>query len=568
MAIRSTVVLALLIGLANSSHAAGVAPDEIHELVAQGSAEAVRALLAAEPTLLDARDELGRAPLLVAAVGENVEIARLLLTMGADVDPRDDRQRTPLWHAARENDGLEVASLLLANGADVNAVGFLNAPPVESALHNRNDAMVELLLDNGAALPTETGPRFRLMWIAAETSSERIFDRMFELLPTLDPAGEDAIGFLRAAAGGGSAAILNRLLATGINPDSPDVYGFLPIHMTSRSGFVEATLALIAGGADADSRTATGDSPYNLALANGHSDLAQRLVQAGADASPPSPPLLQGDYLGEQLPGSEPATFAPGIVSRAGSENIHSTTVFSRDGSEVYWSDSWAAPISFMKRIDGRWTMPAHVPFTTGNIDDLPMFSPDERRLYFLSSTPIGDGDPTRQEFLWYVERESRDDEWSEPIPGPAAINAVPLHWQFAIAPNGDFYIPTTTANSLGARDIHISRLADGEYQAVEPLGAQVNTAGDEHMPFIAPDDSYMVFAARDRPGTSDTFLLYISFRDSGGNFAEPIALPEAINGNGHRICPVITPDGKYLFYLAGTEVHWVSTDFVETLRE
>jgi hypothetical protein len=45
------------------------------------------------------------------------------------------------------------------------------------------------------------------------------------------------------------------------------------------------------------------------------------------------------------------------------------------------------------------------------------------------------------------------------------------------------------------------------------------------------------------------------------------ILLPEAINDRGGRICPVVTPDGRYLFYLVGTEVHWVSTDFVEGLR-
>lgn len=76
-----------------------------------------------------------------------------------------------------------------------------------------------------------------------------------------------------------------------------------------------------------------------------------------------------------------------------------------------------------------------------------------------------------------------------------------------------------------------------------------------------------MVFSARNRPGGTTDFSLYLSFRGSDGSFQEPVLLPEAINGRGGRICPVVTPDGKYLFYLVGTEVHWVSTDFVEGLR-
>ncbi len=563
---------ALLLLIANVGNFGGeaiarpVMPDEIHELVTRGDADAVRALLERDPSLLEARDERGQTPLHLATRGESAEIVRLLIEAGAEIDSRDRYQRAPFWYAAWRHDDLGILRLLLAHGADVNAVGFLDITPLEISLYNRSEAVIDFILDNGTALPAETDHQFRLMHTAASEGSSRVFDLMFENFLTLDPAGDDAIAVFRAGAEGGSAAVLERLLATGIDADSPDAYQGVPIHTTSRGGFTEATVALIAHGADMNRRTATGDSPYNLAMANGHAELANRLVELGADTSSPQPPLLVGDYLGEPLPGREPLTFAPGIISRGGSTAIHATTVFSRDGNEVYWSDGAGAPISFMRRVDGRWTMPALVPFTTGYNDDLPMFSPDGKRLYFLSSMPVDDRAATDQEFLWYVERESGDDAWSEPIPGPASINAVRLHWQFSIAPNGDFYIPTTTEDSLGT-DIHVSRLVDGEYGAVEPIEGPLNTTGDEHMPFIAPDDSYMVFAARNRPGGTADYRLYVSFRGPDGFFQEAILLPEAINAQGARICPVVTADGKYLFYVAGTEVRWVSTDIIEALR-
>jgi ankyrin repeat protein len=218
---RSVAVLTLLL-LACSSGLTDASAAQVHELVARGDAEAVRRLLAEDASVLEARDDLGRTPLLLAAVAENAEIVQLLLEAGAEVDAGDDRQRTPFREAAWQNDGLEVLSLLLAYGADVNAAGFLNQPPLEAALFNGNAEIVDFVLDNGAALPIETGPRYRLMYLAAINGSARVFDLMFDVLPTLDPAGEDAADFLRGASDGGSAAILERLLATGIDPDTPD----------------------------------------------------------------------------------------------------------------------------------------------------------------------------------------------------------------------------------------------------------------------------------------------------------------------------------------------------------
>ena len=223
-------------------------------------------MLADDPTLVDARDDLGRTPLHLAAIGERVEIVRLLIEAGAQIDSRDDRQRTPFRHAAWENSGVEVLVLLLAHGADVNAVGFLNQPPLEAALFNQNESVIDFVLDNEATLPAETAGQFRLMYLAAINSSTRVFDLVFDIVPTLDPAGEDAFAFLRGAADGGSAAIPERLLATGIDPDSPDAYEGVPIHTTSRSGSTEATLTLVAHGADMNRRNTMGDSPYNLVL--------------------------------------------------------------------------------------------------------------------------------------------------------------------------------------------------------------------------------------------------------------------------------------------------------------
>ena len=107
----------------------------------------------------------------------------------------------------------------------------------------------------------------------------------------------------------------------------------------------------------------------------------------------------------------------------------------------------------------------------------------------------------------------------------------------------------------------------NGTYQTLEPIPGPVNTEGDEHMPFIAPDDSYIIFAGRNRPDGVQGFNLYISFRGEDGIFQEPTILNDEINSSSGQICPVVTPDGRFLFYLQGTNVRWMSTDFIEEMR-
>lgn len=41
----------------------------------------------------------------------------------------------------------------------------------------------------------------------------------------------------------------------------------------------------------------------------------------------------------------------------------------------------------------------------------------------------------------------------------------------------------------------------------------------------------------------------------------------EKINSKGIELCPIVTPDGKYLFYMRRDCVMWVSAKFIEELK-
>jgi ankyrin repeat protein len=131
--------------------------------VALGDAERVREMIAANPAGL--RRTLRNGGLLSLAVNHNqLEIVKLLLDLGADVDERvlleeleepTQSWGAPLWYAALGNQ-LEIARVLLDRGADPNANVYASGWPLSNAWNHEGGAIKRLLLEHGAHLQPHT----------------------------------------------------------------------------------------------------------------------------------------------------------------------------------------------------------------------------------------------------------------------------------------------------------------------------------------------------------------------------------------------------------------------------
>ena len=264
-------------------------------------------------------------------------------------------------------------------------------------------------------------------------------------------------------------------------------------------------------------------------------------------------PVITGPYLGQTLPVNEPAVFAPGIVTTDAGN--HSSPAFSPDDREIYWSMNYK--IWFTKLDTEGWSRPEMLSICKEDsyMYDNPFISPDGKKLFFTSSRPLNGKQEKYQEYIWYAERTTSG--WTEPRSVGAEVNTVRLHWSISVSDSGTLYC------TIGD-DIYYAVLTDGEYTKPTDIGPAINTSAVETCPYIAPDESYLVFTRFDETNVKNSGV-FISFRDKSGNWS-PAVIAEGGTKEKGGLSPRISPDGNYLFYVNGG-VWWMPATFIEELR-
>lgn len=302
---------------------------------------------------------------------------------------------------------------------------------------------------------------------------------------------------------------------------------------------------------------------------------AQRLTNnRGGDYWPawqPAPANAE-TYLGESAPGLEPIVFQPESVSTG---DIEVVMAIHPNLKEIYFTRlaSGKATIMVSKQSDTGWTTPEPVSFSSQYDDVGPFVSADGQTLYFSSNRPSAGSATTREQYhIWFAQRTG--DGWSDPTELDLPIESTGGEASPTLTRDGTLYY-----TSLGGEGLYRSQLANGQYQMPEKLDLLVNDGQVvEVEPFIAPDESFMLFYSAGRPDnlTPNGRLgdLYISFRDSQGKWSEPQNIGQPANSTAEESTPSLSPDGKYLFFASNRgagkrlpDIYWVKAEFLQALK-
>jgi hypothetical protein len=301
-------------------------------------------------------------------------------------------------------------------------------------------------------------------------------------------------------------------------------------------------------------------------------------------AAPPVP------YLGQPAPALLPERFAPGIVSTGA---IELNAVFAPDGREFLFTrlidggeeegyPGRTRPVMHHSVFeDGRWSAPRPLLLYPGGALAVAVdmaISPDGGELVFAGRHPheFSSGEPVFD--LWKSRRTDRGWSIATVLPPPVRSPASEIY--SVLVSDGSIYFTSNRPGGFaegGRFDVYrAQRVPDGGFAEPVNVGPPINSASGIGDTFVAPDESYLIFASS-RPGGYGQGDLYVSFRRADGAWTDPVNLGDGINTKDTEFCPMVSPDGRYLFFsrrwgsgwatATGGDVFWVDAVILDRFR-
>ena len=260
-------------------------------------------------------------------------------------------------------------------------------------------------------------------------------------------------------------------------------------------------------------------------------------------------PTKESLYLGQKPPGLTPEVFDSGILS---TEGWDLGSKFAPDMEEFYFTTSRNTPFD-----------PTVIVYRKEN---------NVWKKHNFHSALSGDSNILYDEEK-YIERT--DSGWSKiKSLGPMFEREDWGIMRLSASAKGTYVFDNYKNDA-----IRISRIKDGKREEPKLLGKEINTGKWTAHPYIAPDESYLMWDS-EREGGYGGADIYISFRQKDGSWGAAINLGAQINTALWENGSMVTPDGKYLLFSRSEEKvrkdgstywvgkkYWVDAQIIENLR-
>ncbi|SRR6266508_3181112 len=212
------------------------------DAIKAGEFERVKAMVSADPMLIDARSRTGESAILTAVYHRQKDILNLLVARGASLT---------LFEACAAGEWERAERLIAADAAAVNGFSTDGWTPLHLAAFFGHAKIAELLLAHDAD-------------VAARSRNSN---------------GNTP---LHAALAGNHKFVVGLLLGGGADVNTPDAGGWRPLHIAASNNNLDAIKSLIAQGADVAAANGEGKTALSLAQEKNHREAAAFLRRHGA----------------------------------------------------------------------------------------------------------------------------------------------------------------------------------------------------------------------------------------------------------------------------------------------
>lgn len=281
----------------------------LHHSVRYGKVKSAEFLLHYGIPVDVAADKTGATPMHYAAALGSAPMIRFFAGKGADLNSRDHEGVSPIFYASRRNQRGAVELLrklgarygglheavnandvgrvltLISRGVDIDVPNYAGTPLMIAAAKGFL-GVTRILVDHGVDLEARSDFQgSTALHMAAVSGQPEIVEFLVARGAAIEAVDDQGRTALIMASIFGHSRVAKKLIDLGADKSAEDtVYGNMPIHWASVSGYPEIVELLIDAGIDADTRSAFGMTPLHFAARKDRTEVALRLLYYGANA--------------------------------------------------------------------------------------------------------------------------------------------------------------------------------------------------------------------------------------------------------------------------------------------